>query len=107
MSNETSGDHYTPRDIVRLLVSLLFTGEENYLKGEGIVRSMFDPCSGTGGILTQGKEWVRENINSKVDFILFGQELNSQTYSICKSDMMLLGENPNNIKLGSSLIVKT
>ena len=103
MSNETSGDHYTPRDIVRLLVSLLFTGEENYLKGEGIVRSMFDPCSGTGGILTQGKEWVRENINSKVDFILFGQELNSQTYSICKSDMMLLGENPNNIKLGSSL----
>ena len=103
MSNETSGDHYTPRDIVRLLVSLLFTGEEDNLKGEGIVRSMFDPCSGTGGILTQGKEWVRENINSKVDFILFGQELNPQTYSICKSDMMLLGENPNNIKLGSSL----
>jgi type I restriction enzyme M protein len=52
MSNETSGDHYTPRDIVRLLVSLLFTGEETNLKGEGIVRSMFDPCSGTGGILT-------------------------------------------------------
>ena len=103
MSNETSGDHYTPRDIVRLLVSLLFTGEETNLKGEGIVRSMFDPCSGTGGILTQGKEWVRQNINSKVDFILFGQELNPQTYSICKSDMMLLGENPNNIKLGSSL----
>jgi len=103
MSNETSGDHYTPRDIVRLLVSLLFTGEEDNLKGEGIVRSMFDPCCGTGGILTQGKEWVREHVNAKVDFILFGQELNPQTYSICKSDMMLLGENPNNIKLGSSL----
>ena len=102
MSNETSGDHYTPRDVVRLLVSLLFTGEEEYLKGKGVVRSMFDPCCGTGGILTQGKEWVRENINSEVDFILFGQELNPQTYSICKSDMMLLGENPKNIKGPSS-----
>lgn len=103
MSNETSGDHYTPRDVVRLLVSLLFTGEEEHLKGKGVVRSMFDPCSGTGGLLTQGKEWVRENINSDVDFILFGQELNPQTYSICKSDMMLMGENPKNIQLGSSL----
>lgn len=102
MSNETSGDHYTPRDVVRLLVSLLFTGEEEYLKGKGVVRSMFDPCCGTGGILTQGKEWVRENINKDVDFILFGQELNPQTYSICKSDMMLLGENPKNIKGPSS-----
>ena len=103
MSNETSGDHYTPRDIVRLLVSLLFTGEEDHLQGSGIVRSMFDPCCGTGGILTQGQEWVRESINPDVDFILFGQELNPQTYSICKSDMMLLGENPKNIRLGSSL----
>jgi type I restriction enzyme M protein len=59
---------------------------------------MFDPCSGTGGILTQGKEWVIENINPDVEFILYGQELNPQTYSICKSDMLMLGENPNNIK---------
>jgi type I restriction enzyme M protein len=98
MSNETSGDHYTPRDVVRLLVSLLFTGEEENLKGKGIVRSLFDPCSGTGGLLTMGKEWVNENINPDVDFLLFGQELNPQTFSICKSDMMLLGDNPNNIK---------
>jgi type I restriction enzyme M protein len=102
MSNETSGDHYTPRDVVRLLVSLLFSGEEENLKGKGIVRSLFDPCSGTGGLLTMGKEWVKENINKDVDFILFGQELNPQTYSICKSDMMMLGENPNNIKGPSS-----
>jgi type I restriction enzyme M protein len=106
MSNETSGDHYTPRDIVRLLVSLLFTGEEDNLKGKGIVRSLFDPCSGTGGLLTMGKEWVKEKINPDVEFLLFGQELNPQTYSICKSDMMMLGENPNNIKgPGSSLSV--
>jgi type I restriction enzyme M protein len=98
MSNETSGDHYTPRDVVRLLVSLLFTGEEENLKGKGIVRSLFDPCSGTGGLLTMGKEWVNENINPDVDFLLFGQELNPQTFSNCKSDMMLLGDNPNNIK---------
>jgi type I restriction enzyme M protein len=98
MSNETSGDHYTPRDVVRLLVSLLFCGESQYLKGKGKVRSMFDPCCGTGGILTQGKEWVIENINPDVEFILYGQELNPQTYSICKSDMLMMGENPNNIK---------
>ena len=102
MSNETSGDHYTPRDIVRLLVSLLFTGEEDNLKGKGIVRSLFDPCSGTGGLLTMGKEWVKEKINPDVEFLLFGQELNPQTYSICKSDMMMLGENSNNIKGPSS-----
>jgi type I restriction enzyme M protein len=102
MSNETSGDHYTPRDIVRLLVSLLFTGEEDNLKGKGIVRSLFDPCSGTGGLLTMGKEWVKEKVNPDVEFILFGQELNPQTYSICKSDMMMLGDNPNNIKGPSS-----
>ncbi len=98
MSNETSGDHFTPRDVVRLLVSLLFCGESEHLKGKGKVRSMFDPCSGTGGILTQGKEWVIENINPDVEFILYGQELNPQTYSICKSDMLMMGENPNNIK---------
>ena len=102
MSNETSGDHYTPRDVVRLLVSLLFSGEEENLKGKGVIRSLFDPCSGTGGLLTMGKEWVRENINPDVEFLLFGQELNPQTYSICKSDMMLLGENSNNIKGPSS-----
>ena len=104
MSNETSGDHFTARDIVRLVVSLVFTGEEVNLKGKGIVRSLFDPCCGTGGFLTQGKEWVKENINSDVEFILFGQELNPHTYSICKSDMMMLGENSNNVKgPGSSL----
>jgi type I restriction enzyme M protein len=102
MSNETSGDHYTPRDIVRLLVSLLFTGEEENLKGRGVVRSLFDPCGGTGGLLTMGKEYVVEKVNPNVQFILFGQELNPQTYSICKSDMMMLGENPNNIKGPSS-----
>jgi type I restriction enzyme M protein len=103
MSNETSGEHYTPRDYVQLLVSLVFSENVGNLKGEGIIRSMFDPCCGTGGILTIGKKWVKENISEDIKFILFGQELNPQTFSICKSDFLITGEDPENIKLGSSL----
>jgi len=98
MSNETSGEHYTPRDIVRLLVSLVFSEDKEDLQGEGKVRSVFDPCCGSGGMLTIGKEWIHNNINDKVELRLLGQELNPQTYSICKSDMMITGENPNNIR---------
>jgi len=98
MSNETSGDHYTPRDVVRLLVSLVFSEDKEDLQGKGKVRSIFDPCCGSGGMLTIGKEWIHNNINDKVELRLLGQELNPQTYSICKSDMMITGENPNNIK---------
>ena len=103
MSNETSGEHYTPRDIVNLLVSLVFTGDEENLKGDGIIRTIFDPCCGTGGMLTEGKEWVNENIYEDVRFQLYGQELNPETFSICKSDFLITGEEPNNIRLGSSL----
>jgi type I restriction enzyme M protein len=103
MSNETSGEHYTPRDIVRLLVSLVFSENQENLKGEGLIRSIFDPCCGTGGMLTIGKEWVKENISDDVRFLLSGQELNPQTFSICKSDFLITGEDPNRIKLGSSL----
>lgn len=103
MSNETSGEHYTPRDIVKLLVSLTFSGDKDNLKGEGIIRSIFDPCCGTGGMLTIGKEWVNENVSKDVRFQLYGQELNQQTFSICKSDFLITGEDPDNIKLGSSL----
>ncbi len=101
MSNETSGEHYTPRDVVRLLVSLVFSEDKDNLKGEGVVRSIFDPCCGTGGMLTIGKEWIHENVNDKVELRLLGQELNPQTYSICKSDMMITGEDPNNIRINS------
>lgn len=103
MSNETSGEHYTPRDIISLLVSLVMSGSKDNLKGDGLIRSIFDCCCGTGGILTLGKRWVEENMSDKVIINLFGQELNPQTYSICKSDFLITGENPDNIKLGSSL----
>ena len=103
MSNETSGEHYTPRDVVKLLVSMVFSQDSDDLQGEDKVRSIFDPCCGTGGMLTTGQEWVHDNINDKVEFRLLGQELNPQTYSICKSDMMITGGNPENIRQGSSL----
>jgi type I restriction enzyme M protein len=103
MSNETSGEHYTPRDIVRLLVSLVFTPEKEKLSQPNKIISVYDPCCGTGGMLTIGKNWVQENINSNLEVNLFGQELNPQTYSICKSDFLITDEEPDNIKLGSTL----
>ena len=103
MSNETSGEHYTPRDVVRLLVSLVFSEDKDELSGEGKVRSIFDPCCGTGGMLSIGKQWIHDNINSNIELRLLGQELNPQTYSICKSDMLITDEDPDNIRIGSSL----
>jgi type I restriction enzyme M protein len=103
MSNETSGEHYTPRDIVRLLVSLVFSPDKDKLSQPNKIISVYDPCCGTGGMLSIGKNWVHENINPNVDINLFGQELNPQTYSICKSDFLITDEEPDNIKLGSTL----
>ena len=97
MSNEESGDHYTPRDVVSLLVTIVFGGARDDLEGEGKIRTVYDPCCGTGGMLTIGKEWVLENVNSSLRINLFGQELNDVTYAICKSDFLMLGENPDNI----------
>jgi type I restriction enzyme M protein len=103
MSNETSGEHYTPRDIVRLLVSLVFSPDKDKLSQPNKIVSVYDPCCGTGGMLSIGKNWVHENINPNVDINLFGQELNPTTYSICKSDFLITDEEPDNIKLGSTL----
>jgi type I restriction enzyme M protein len=103
MSNETSGEHYTPRDVVNLLVSLVFSPDKEKLSDPNKIISVYDPCCGTGGMLTIGKDWVHKNINNEVDVNLFGQELNPQTYSICKSDFLITDEEPDNIKLGSTL----
>ena len=103
MSNETSGEHYTPRDVVNLLVSLVFSSDKEKLSDPNKIISVYDPCCGTGGMLTIGKDLVHENINKDVDINLFGQELNPQTYSICKSDFLITDEEPDHIKLGSTL----
>lgn len=104
MSNEESGDHFTPRDVVKLLVAFVFGGDKEHLQGEGKIRSVFDPCCGTGGMLTIGKEWVLENINPNLKIDLYGQELNDVTYSICKSDLLMMDENPDNIQGPTSSI---
>ena len=97
MTNEESGDHFTPRDIVQLLVTLVFGPDKENLQEKGLIRTIYDPCCGTGGLLSIGKQWVNENINSDISIELFGQELNDQTYAICKSDQLISGENPENI----------
>lgn len=96
MSNEESGDHYTPRDVVKLLVSLIFSDEEG-LQGEGLLRSIYDPCCGTGGMLTISKQWINDNVNENLKIDLYGQTLLPESYAICKSDFLILGENPTNI----------
>ncbi len=98
ISNEESGDHFTPRDIVKLLVSFVFGGDTKNLQGKGKIRSVYDCCCGTGGMLTIGKEWIKENINKDLKVELFGQELNDVTYAICKSDFLMSDENPENIQ---------
>ena len=98
ISNEESGDHFTPRDVVKLLVSFVFGGDKENLQGKGKIRSVYDCCCGTGGMLTIGKEWIKENINKDLKIELFGQELNDVTYAICKSDFLMSNENPENIQ---------
>jgi type I restriction enzyme M protein len=98
LSNESSGDHYTPKDIVQLLVSLVFEGDKEELQGLGKIRSIFDSCCGTGGMLTVSKQTIQNSINPNLSINLYGQELNPTTYSVCKSDFLILGEDPENIK---------
>tara|TARA_Y100000816_G_scaffold285306_1_gene264781 strand:- start:210 stop:1913 length:1704 start_codon:yes stop_codon:yes gene_type:complete len=102
LSNETSGEHYTPRDVVRLLVSLVLTESFEKLKSTSAT-SIFDCCCGTGGMLSVAKEWINEKFDKKVKVFLFGQEFNPETYAVCKSDMLITDEDPENIKQGNSL----
>ncbi|TSC75583.1 MAG: type I restriction enzyme M protein [Parcubacteria group bacterium Gr01-1014_30] len=101
-SNETAGEHYTPRDVVRLMAALIFTGEEKELSKPGKVITIYDPACGTGGMLSIGSDYVKENINSEIKAHLFGQELNPVTFAICKADILLQneGKDPEGIKGG-------
>ncbi len=102
MSNETAGEHYTPREVIHLMVNVLFAEHKDQLKEKGIIRTVYDPACGTGGMLTVAKDHIEKNINPDIDIVMFGQELNEQTYAIAKSDVLIIGEDANNIKLGSS-----
>lgn len=101
-SNETAGEHFTPRDIVRLTTSLVFMEDDNALTKDGIIRTIYDPTAGTGGFLSSGMEYVHE-LNPKAVMRAFGQELNPESYAICKADMLIKGQDVSRIKLGNTL----
>ncbi|MEZ8117513.1 N-6 DNA methylase [Vibrio splendidus] len=101
-SNETAGEHFTPRDIVRLTTSLVFMEDDDALTKEGIIRTIYDPTAGTGGFLSSGMEYVHE-LNPKAVMRAFGQELNPESYAICKADMLIKGQDVSRIKLGNTL----
>ncbi len=101
-SNETAGEHFTPRDIVQLTTSLVFMEDDDALTKEGIIRTIYDPTAGTGGFLSSGMEYVYTH-NPNAVMRAFGQELNPESYAICKADMMIKGQNVSRIKLGNTL----
>ena len=101
-SNETAGEHFTPRDIVRLTTSLVFMEDNDALTKDGIIRTIYDPTAGTGGFLSSGMEYVTE-LNPQAVMRSFGQELNPESYAICKADMLIKGQDVSRIKLGNTL----
>lgn len=100
-SNETAGEHFTPRDIVHLTTSLVLTGQEHKLQPNSIV-TIYDPTAGTGGFLSEGDEYIQQ-VSDKVTVSLHGQELNPESYAICKADMLIKGQKVEQIKLGNTL----
>jgi type I restriction enzyme M protein len=101
-SNETAGEHFTPRDIVHLTTSLVFMEDDDALTRPGIVRTIYDPTAGTGGFLSSGMEYVHD-LNADARIRAYGQELNSESYAICKGDMLIKAQDVENIKLGNTL----
>jgi type I restriction enzyme M protein len=102
-SNETAGEHFTPRDIVHLTTALVFSEDDEILTKSGKVYSIYDPTAGTGGFLSSGMEYVHDLSSSNAQLAGFGQELNPESYAICKADMLIKGQNISNIKLGNTL----
>jgi type I restriction enzyme M protein len=96
LSNETAGEHFTPREVIRLMVNLLFAEDDEALTGPGVVRTLFDPACGTGGMLSVAEDHLR-SLNPQARLEVFGQELNDETYAVCRSDMMLKGQDASHI----------
>jgi len=102
ISNETAGEHYTPREVIRLIVSLLLVNDRDALTGAGVIRQVYDPAAGTGGMLSLA-EMEMHALNPKIRVELFGQELNPESFAICKSDMLVTGHDPDSIAFGNTL----
>jgi len=101
LSNETAGEHFTPREVIKLMVNVLFITDRDVLITEGIVKTLYDPACGTGGMLSVAETYLKE-LNPKAKLEVFGQEINPESYAICKSDMLIKGQNPENIKFGNT-----
>ncbi len=101
LSNETAGEHFTPREVIRLMVNLLFAADDEALTATGVVRTLYDPACGTGGMLSVAEDHLR-SLNPGARMEVFGQELNDETYAICRSDMMLKGQDASHIVSGNS-----
>lgn len=102
LSNETAGEHFTPREVIRLMINLLFYDDRDILARKGTIKTIYDCCAGTGGMLSVAEEYLHE-LNPDARLQVFGQELNPESYAICKSDMLIKGQNPVNIKRGNSI----
>jgi type I restriction enzyme M protein len=101
-SNETAGEHFTPRDVIHLMIRILFSTEKETLKQPGVIRTVYDLACGTGGMLTLSKKYVLDEINPNAEIKIFGQEINEQSFAIAKSDLLITGEDADNIKHGNS-----
>jgi len=101
LSNETAGEHFTPREVIRLMVNLLFIDDDRLLTKPGVVKTLLDPAAGTGGMLSVAEDHLR-SLNPHARLEAYGQELNPETYAVCRSDMMLKGQNASHIVLGNS-----
>lgn len=99
--NEDAGQHYTPREVIELMVNILFYNDSEILTGN-IAKTIYDPACGTGGMLSVAEDYLKK-LNKDAELIAFGQEINDQTYAICKADMLIKGDNANNIKNGNTL----
>ncbi len=101
ISNETAGEHFTPREVIRLMVNLLFIEDDQVLAKAGVVRTIYDPTAGTGGMLSVAGEYLEEH-NPEARLTMFGQELNPESYAICKADMLIKGQDVANIVFGNT-----
>ena len=102
LSNETAGEHFTPREVIRLMVNLLFIEDDDVLSKPGVVRTIYDPTAGTGGMLSVAGEHLAA-LNPQARLTMFGQELNDESYAICKADMLIKGQDVANIAAGNTL----
>jgi type I restriction enzyme M protein len=102
LSNETAGEHFTPREVIRLMVNLLFIEDDAALTKPGVVRSLYDPTAGTGGMLSVAEEHLL-GLNPNARLVMYGQELNPESYAICKADMLIKGQEIANIIFGNTL----